>query len=201
MYSADGWRIISPAQEYTRFFVYVCGLIRARFNMAITKAKKETTVAKLSKAFKAAQLLAFVNFKGLSVAKASVLRRALRAVGAEYIVAKKTLARVALKEAHVELPVLPDEVAFVFAQDAVAGAKAVYEFGKANPEVRIAGGVYESAVVDADVVVRLAKIPPREVLLAQVVFMLQSPMRGLVGVLNGNQRKLVRVLTNIAGNK
>lgn len=169
--------------------------------MAITRTKKEIIVAKLTGAFKTAPLLAFVNFRGLSVAKASMLRRALRGADAEYIVAKKTLARVALKTAGVELPALPDEVAFVFARDAIAGAKAVYEFGRMNKEVRIAGGVYEGAVVDADVVMRLAKIPPREVLLAQVVFMLQSPMRGFVGVLNGNQRKLVRVLTNIAGKK
>lgn len=170
--------------------------------MAITRAKKEEIVKVLEDNLKNLSMLVFVNFRGLSVADVSEFRRKLRQAGAEYVVAKKTLARLVLKEKDIEMPMLEGEVGFVFGHgDPITTAKEVQTFGKEHAAVKIAGGVFESKVIDADMVIRLAKIPPREVLLAQVVGLLNSPMSGLVRVLNGNQRKLVIALKQIAEQK
>ncbi len=175
--------------------------------MAITRSKKEQTISKLSDLFAKAELMIFLGFRGLSVAKASELRRKLREAGASYMVAKKRLARLVLKEKSVDMPELEGEVAFIFSGGELAGgssdaalaaAKAVHAFAKTNKEASVLGGILEMHVVDAGVITRLAQIPPREILLAQVVGVLQGPMRGLAAVFNGNQRKLVTVLKQIS---
>lgn len=169
----------------------------------ITKEKKEQIVSKLSKLVKKAELLVFLKFRGLSVAKASELRRKLRDAGASYVVAKKRLTRLVLKNEGVEMPKLEGEVAFIMSgTEALAVAKEVHAFSKKNKEyATIIGGVFQKSVVDANTIVRLAQIPPKEVLLAQLLGVLQGPMRGFVGVLNGNQRKLVTVLRQVADKK
>lgn len=183
--------------------------------MAITKEKKEQIVSKLSQLVKKADLVVFLKFKKLTVAKASDLRRKLRAVGGSYTVAKKRLARLVLKNEGVEMPKLEGEVAFIVSsEEPIAAAKEVQAFAKANKEEAvILGGVFSAGggsasggqrqlrLVDAATVVRLASIPPREVLIAQVLGVMQGPMRGFMGVLNGNQRKLVTALKQIADKK
>ena len=169
----------------------------------ITKVKKEHIVSKLSALFKKADLLVFLKFRGLSVAKASELRRKLREAGASYVVAKKRLARLVLKNEGVEMPKLDGEVAFIMSgEETLVVAKEVYAFSKKNREhATIVGGVFQKSVVDANAITRLANIPSREVLLAQLLGVLQGPMRGFMAVLNGNQRKLVTALNHIADKK
>lgn len=169
----------------------------------ITKTKKEQIVSRLSGLFKKADLLVFLKFRGLSVAKASELRRKLRDVGASYVVAKKRLARLVLKNEGLEMPKLEGEVAFIMSgEEALAVAKEVHAFSKKNREhSTIIGGVFQKSIVDANTITRLAQIPPREALLAQLLGGLQGPMRGLVGVLAGPQRGLTVTLKHIADKK
>ncbi len=178
-----------------RFFVF----------MAITKSKKEEIVSKLSALFKKADLLVFLGFRGLSVAKASELRRKLRSVGASYVVAKKRLARLVLKQEGIDMPLVEGETAFVCSDkspdSALAVAKELHAFTRAHKEAALLGGVYEQRIIAAEIIVKLAKIPPREVLIAQLLGVLQGPMRGLVGVLNGPQRGLVMALKQIGDRK
>ena len=183
--------------------------------MAITKSKKEQIVSKLSQLVKKADLVVFLKFKKLTVAKANELRRKLRGVGGSYTVAKKRLARIVLKDEGVEMPKLEGEVAFIVSgDDSITTAKEVQAFAKANKEAAvILGGVFSAGdgsafggqrqlkLVDAAMVARLASIPPREVLIAQVLGVIQGPFRGFMGVLNGNQRKLVTTLKQIAEKK
>lgn len=190
--------------------------------MAITRAKKQEIISKLSNLAKKADLLIFLGFRGLSVAKASELRRKLRKVGASYVVAKKRLAQIVLKNAGVEMPKLGGEVAFIFSggelaagsdDSALAVAKEAHVFAKWNKEASILGGVFSAKggsasggqrqpkFVDASMITRLAQIPSREVLVAQVVGVLEGPIRGLLGVLNGSQRGLVIALKQIAQRK
>ena len=170
--------------------------------MPLTKSKKDEIVASIKKSYKDAKVTIFANFHGLNVAKVSNLRRALRKDSADYIVAKKTLAEVALKDEGIKMPILPGEVAFVFgSQDAIAVAKDVHDFARKNEELKILGGIFEGVVVAAESIVKLAKIPPREVLLAQLLSVFQAPMHGFMTILNGNQRKLVMALSEIAKKK
>ena len=170
--------------------------------LAITREKKEETLATLKEAFKSSDLLVFLQFRGISVAVVTELRQKLRALGATYIVAKKRLMGRVLKEEGTEMPMLEGEIAFVFGgEDPVSTAKEVQAFAKKHEEAQIAGGVFEKNIVDAAIIMKLAKIPPREVLLAQFLGVLKGPQRGFVTVLNGVPRGFVMVLKQIAESK
>ena len=77
----------------------------------------------------------------------------------------------------------------------------VSEFAEENQALEIRMGYFEGKVVDADDIIRIAKLPPREVMLAQLLAGLQAPMAGLVGVLSGLLRNFVSVLEAIARKK
>lgn len=153
----------------------------------------------LKEGFREARMVAFVNFHGLSVAAASDLRRLLKSVGTRYLVAKKTLIKKAMEEAGFEgePPELEGEIALAFAAgDPVASARALKDFAKKNG-IKLAGGVFENKYVNKETVVMLANIPPREVLIAQFVNLINSPVRGFAGVLSGVPRNFVAVLSEI----
>ena len=170
--------------------------------MPITKAKKHDIVKSLQENMKGADMLVFINFKGSSVADVSEFRRKIREAGGEDLAAKKTPAPFVIKNLHPLMPTLEGEVGYVFSkEDSIAVAKGVQTFSKTHKGIKIVGGVFEGQIVLAEVIGRLAKIPPREVLLAQVVGILNAPMSGLARVLNGNQRKLVMALKQIADGK
>lgn len=177
--------------------------VKRSFFMAITKAKKEQIISRFSQLFKKADLMIFVGFRKLSVAKINELRRKLREVGASYTVAKKRLARIVLKNEGVEMPKLEGEVAFIMSsKEPLTVAKEVYVFSKKNREhSTIMGGIFQKSVVDANAIVRLAQIPSREALLGQLLGVLQGPVRGLVEVLSGPQRGLVMALRQIVDKK
>lgn len=110
--------------------------------MAISRAKKEEIVDKLSGVVKEAKSLVFVNFKGLNVSQANEMRRALKDEGVSYTVAKKTLTHRALDEGKFEgeKPSLDGELALAWGEDLVAPARGIYSFKKKFPEgLRILG--------------------------------------------------------------
>lgn len=142
--------------------------------------------------------------KGLSVAKMRELKRGLKKMGAEYIVAKKNLIRLSVKQFHFEKMVDVDSwagsVGLVLSGkggDGVALSRNVYEFAKSHPVFKVLGVIFEQQYVDPDGFVTLAKLPSREVLISRAVGMMQYPLTGLVSVLQGNIRNLLVWLSNI----
>ncbi len=154
--------------------------------MAISKQKKVDIIKKVSERTADAESIVFVNFHGLSVAQATELRKSLRALGAGYTVAKKTLLRRALADRFTgEMPELEGEVAIAYGTDPIGPARGIYEFEKKNKEVvKIIGGVYEGAYVPAPMMIELASIPSREVLLGKLVNLLNSPIQRVVMAVN-----------------
>lgn len=151
--------------------------------MAITKEKKVEIVGKVEDIIKKGKSLVFVNFHGLTVAGINELRRLLQSKGMGYYVAKKTLIRRAFDKAKIEgeMPELEGEVAIAYGEDALAPIKEIYDFHKKNAEViKIIGGVFEGAFAPAEKMLTLAKIPSREVLYAQFLNVINSPIQGLV---------------------
>ena len=165
--------------------------------MAITKEKKSEIIAKVKEIAAKGQSIVFVNFHGLTVAGVNELRRNLRAKGVGYYVAKKTLIRRAFDGAPVTgtLPELDGEVAVAYlpaetGSDELLAVKEIYDFHKKNTEVlKIIGGVFEGAFASAEKMLALAKIPSREVLLGQFVNVINSPIQGLVIVLDAMAKK------------
>lgn len=155
--------------------------------MALKKAKKIEVVVTLEKAIKGAKSFVFVNFHGLNVAGVSELRKKLRAHGIGYTVSKKTLLKRALDTAKFEgeMPVLDGEVALVYGEDALAPAREVYGFHKEHRDVlKIIGGIFEGKYLDAAKMLSIATIPSREVLIAQFVNLINSPIARFAVVLN-----------------
>lgn len=165
-----------------------------------TKTEKLEIVEALAERFKRAKIAIFTDFHGTSVAKAMRLRRLLRENNGEYKVAKKTLLDRALEKLGISLRTkeLKGEIGVAFGYgDLIAPAKTLLNFIRENEHFRILGGILENKILRGDEVLTLAKLPPREVILAKLLGALQSPFRGLVTILGGNIKNLVVVLNKI----
>ena len=131
-----------------------------------------------------------------------MLRRALKKDAGEYKIAKKTLLNRALKNAGMEdvnTKKMEGEIGVAFGYgDEVAPARVLYKFSRENETFKIVGGVLAGKILGEKDIITIAKLPSREVLIAQVVGTLQAPIRGLATVLSGNMRNLVVVLNKIA---
>jgi len=160
--------------------------------MALTKERKKQVLTKIKEAVTKAESIAFVNFHGLPVELADVLRGKLRDDGTSYLVAKKTLIKLALADQEIEgeLPDLPGEIAMAYGDDLVLPAKGVYQFGKDNPNmIKIVGGIFEKKFMSEMEMTEIAKIPPREVLYGQFVNIINYPIQGLVIALDQFAKK------------
>ena len=162
-------------------------------------AKKEAAVQELRDRLASAQNLFLTDFKGLTVEEITKLRGELRKDGNTYSVVKNTLFRIAAGDLAGQLDTfLAGPTGIVFAgQDPVAPAKALKTFSDTVKRVTVKAAYIDGQVVDAAQVDKLAKLPPKIELIANLVGSLANPLRGLVTVLSGNQRGLVRVLDAI----
>jgi len=167
--------------------------------------EKKAIVKELAEKMKNASSGVLVDYKGISVEADTKLRREMRSAGVEYAVVKNTLTSLAAKEIGFEdlIPFLNGTSALAVSEnDAVAPAKILSAYAKKSVyKFKIKAGFVEGKVIGADGVKALADLPPREVLIAQVLGGLNAPITGLVNVCNGNIRGLVIALNAIAEQK
>ena len=154
----------------------------------MTKAQRQDTVAALQEKLKASPNVYLTDFTGLDVDRMTDLRRRLRGAGVKYMVVKNTLFQRALTAN--EVTALDDHLTgptgVVFAgDDSVAAAKVLTEFIKEHERPEIKVGLLDGDAVTADEVHRLAKLPSQDQLLAQLAGMMQGPVAGFLGALNG----------------
>jgi large subunit ribosomal protein L10 len=151
------------------------------------RTKKEQLVIELKDKIKGAKALYYTDFTGLNVKRMTDLRRRLRKVGVEYVVIKNTLALRAVTESGLASGArLKGPTGVVVAKDPVAAAKVLQDFAKENdarPAVK--GGLLDGVQIDTAQVKRLAEMPSREQMLAQLGGALQAPLAGFAGALNG----------------
>jgi len=161
------------------------------------RAEKVETVERLNDRFGRAVIAIATDYRGLNVAEITELRRKVREAEGEYLVAKNTLARLAVREtpARAIEPLLvgPTALAFGFS-DPVAVAKAVHEFAKANEALEIKGAVFEGQALSVEEVARLAAMPSLDELRAKLLALLMTPATQLVRVLQAPSRQFVQVL-------
>ena len=159
--------------------------------------EKEQVVDDLRQRLRQTNFTVMTDFRGLRVGNMSDLRRQVRAAEGDLHIAKNTLLRIAAQSEGMEdlrdLFVGPTAVAYAKGDEAVL-AKALTDYSAGSPELVIKGGILDKKYLDADQVRQLAALPPREVLVAQVVGGMQSPIYGLVGVLSATIGSFVRVL-------
>jgi large subunit ribosomal protein L10 len=150
------------------------------------RTQKEQLVADLSDKLKGATVLYYTDFTGLNVKRMTELRRRFRRAGVEYVVIKNTLAARAVTDAGLDSERLRGPTGVVIGTDAVAAAKVLTDFAKENdqrPEVK--GGMLDGKAIDAKQVKKLASLPSREQMLAELGAGLQAPLAGFVGALSG----------------
>ncbi len=160
--------------------------------MAITKEKKQSIIATFSDIVTHADSIAFVQFDKLTVANAIALRRKLRAAGVGYKVGKKTLLKRVLQERGYTgtLPELSGEIAIAYSTDALAPAREVYEFQKANPGiVTLVGGVFEGGYKNQAEMTAIATIPSLQTLRGMFVNIINSPIQRFVIALDQIAKK------------
>jgi len=166
----------------------------------LTRTQKQKIIDELADRFKRQKIALFTNFHKIPVSKLQTLRRLLKKESAEYKVAKKTLLDRALKSTGFDLKTkdLQGEIGVTFGYgDDVSPAKILFKFSKENETFQILGGMLGKRFLNSGEIIALAKMPSREVLLAQVTKATQAPLQRLVNVLQGNIRNLVVVLNKI----
>jgi large subunit ribosomal protein L10 len=165
--------------------------------MIRTKAQKQELVTALADRLRRSSTVYLTDFTGLDVAQITQLRRRLRAAGVEYVVVKNTLALRALGDARVPglEPHLAGPTGLVLgAGDPVFAAKVLADFAREFEKPAVKAGRVDGKAVTPEQVKRLATLPSHTELLAQLGGVLQAPMAGFVGALNGLLMNLVGAL-------
>ena len=176
--------------------------------MAISKEKKKELIERYVDLLSNSQALFLLGYRGMTVAEITQLRQQLYDSDTTLMIIKNTLFKLALDQAGLSAAtdLLDGPVAIgTVGQESQAAAKTFLSFARGSNFLEIKGGVLGGKLMSPDQVKVLTEIPPRDVLLAQVVGglqapisglvrVLQSPLSGLVNVLSGPQRGFVNVL-------
>lgn len=163
--------------------------------------RNQTSVAELRELLESASTFFLVDYQGLSAGDMHRLRAKVRAAGGRLLVAKNTLIRVVLEEHGVQgfEGTLQGPTALVLVgDDLVAPAKALTDFAKDHPRdlPTAKGGRLQGNLIGPEALAKVARLPSREELYAQLVGVLQAPMTQLVGVLTAPPQNLVSVIDN-----
>ena len=148
---------------------------------------KQPIVQEISEQIKDAQSVVVVDYRGLTVAEDTQLRKQLREAGVAYKVYKNTLVNFAIKGTDFESlsDVLEGPNAFAISTtDATAPARVIAKFAKTAPALEIKAGVVEGTFYDADGMQAIATIPSREELLSKFLGSIQSPITNFARVIN-----------------
>jgi len=170
--------------------------------MGRTLEDKQAIVAELKQTLHESQFAMVINYKGLTVAEMTDLRRRLRPKGAVCKVTKNTLMRIAVKgdptwEAMTGL--LSDTNAFLLVKEDIGGAiKAYQEFQKATKKTEVRGGVMEGRMLSDTDVKAIADLPSKEQLMGQVAGAINGIATKLAVGINQVPASLARALQAIA---
>lgn len=158
----------------------------ASANEAI-KAQKAAIVAEISEQIKDADSIVVVDYRGLTVAQDTQLRKSLREAGVVYKVYKNTFITSAIKGTDFEgiAPLLEGPTAIAIGkEDATAPARVIAKFAKDAKALEIKGGVVEGSVYDVKGIEKIATIPSRDELISKLLGSLQSPITNFARVMN-----------------
>lgn len=153
--------------------------------MSLNRSEKEAVISEVTSLAAKAQTLVMAEYRGITVADMTKLRVDARSKGVTLSVLKNTLARRAVAGSSFEVAAdqMTGPLIYGFSEDAVAAAKVVSEFAKTNDKLVIRAGVYGGKTLDVNGVKQLANIPTKEVLLAQLLGLMQSPISRTARVL------------------
>ena len=172
--------------------------------MSKVRPDKVATVDEVKSKVAGTSTAVVTEYRGMTVAQISNLRRQLRALGADYKVFKNTLVRRAIAGTQVEpmgeFLVGPTAIAFVDG-DVSAVAKALRDFARETPKLIIKGGVTDGKLLSKGDLSVLADLPSRDVLLARMAGLLASPLRTMAGLLKAVPQNLAYGLSALIDSK
>jgi large subunit ribosomal protein L10 len=170
----------------------------------MNRAEKAAQVEELRKGLTKSGNAILFAFAGLKVPEVTELRRQVRATRSSYRVVKNTLALRAAKGTPLEALSghFVGATAVAYNEDNPVGlARVLTAFAKTNPNLVFKAALVEGLPVEAAAIKTIAELPSREELVGRLLFLMQSPLRRLVTVLNGPVRNLAGVVKQIAEQK
>lgn len=165
---------------------------------------KKLIVEKITEEIQNACIGIVVDYKGVTVESDTKLRKDLRENGVKYAVVKNTMLKRAAEIAGLDFlgPILEGSTALATSdEDYVTVSKIICEFSKKNEFYTIKAGFIDGKVASADEIKQIAKLPSKEILIAQTLAGIQAPISGFASVLSGTMRGLVVALNAIAEKK
>ncbi|MFN3728124.1 MAG: 50S ribosomal protein L10 [Fimbriimonadaceae bacterium] len=166
--------------------------------------QKAKVIEEAREKYQRANGLVFADYRGLKVKELQALRAKLREKGGEIHVLKNTLFRMAvgddIKQMPDELHNGPTAVAFLYGGES-EGAKALFEYAAASKKLTVKGGYFAGRSFTADQVEAISKLPPREVLIAQVIGAIAAPLSQLVGTIEALYAEPIRTIGAVADKK
>jgi|HubBroStandDraft_5_1064220.scaffolds.fasta_scaffold172418_1 large subunit ribosomal protein L10 len=164
------------------------------------KEEKSATVAELAENFGRASIALISEYKGLNAGESDDMRRRIRAVSGEFRVAKNTLLRLAIKDTSFAAldSQLGGSVGLILSYaDPVELAKTVSSLKDLGEKFKVRGGVLDGKPLTPEEINELASLPPREVIMSQLLGLLQAPATQLVRLLNEPGTMVARLIDAI----
>lgn len=167
------------------------------------KQEKIETVEEIKEKLGSAKIAILTAFQGLNVAEMTELRRLFRDADIDYKVYKNTLTRIAAHELGVTDidNYLLGTTALAFGNDPVSPAKIVKDFQAKHGNFVVKAGILAKRLIASDDVIALADIPPKEVLFAMIMGAMQSPISGLLSVIQAPARNFIYILKSLEEQK
>ena len=168
------------------------------------REQKAQAISEFSEGIGKATNAFVLDFKGITVPQVTELRKQVRETGSEYVVIKNTLALIAVKDSPLQkiTGTFSGMTAIAYnTTDAVALAKVRTKFAKDVPAVQFKAALLAGQIVPATEIQNIANLPSREELISKLLYLLQSPIRGLATVLAANIRNLAVVIDQVRQQK
>ena len=169
------------------------------------REKKMSIVTNLSEKFEKAKAVVFTNYQGLTHKQIEGLKKAIKPLEAEYVVAKNSLLQRSAKETNLKFEgehLLEGQTGTLFLyNDTILPLKALAKVIKELNLPNVKFGIMEGNFIAGEQILKLSTLPTHEVLLSQLVFSLKSPISGLHRALSWNLNRLVLTLKSIETKK
>lgn len=161
------------------------------------RSEKEQLVSSLREGLLESSLVVVSHQTGLTVAQVSDLRRKMREAGAQFRVAKNTLARLAVAGTENEgiTPLLSGPTTLAYSKDPVAAAKISVKFANDNDKFNVVGGILNGKLLDAKDIETLSKLPSIDELRAKIIGIISTPATRVAGVVQASAGQLARVFS------
>ena len=161
------------------------------------RSEKEQLVSSLRQDLAESSLVIVAQQTGLTVEQVSDLRRQMREAGAQFKVAKNTLARLAVAGTENEpmTSFLSGPTALAYSKDPVAAAKVTVKFANSNDKFKLVGGLLDGRILNDKDIETLSKLPSLDALRAKIIGIISTPATRIAGVLQAPAGQLARVFS------